>query len=358
MSDFKLDPANILVLAAKRMAQLSEDPNAASKYLDAACQLDANGGLAFQHALKDHGATVQKACQNLKNSASLIDGIAGKLTQTDGLYKGAEDKNTVAVSQMFNKLRDYSVGADPLSSYGDRAHFGDAMPADSIPAAECTTGIPQPFQSVLEFAWLSPTYWAMKIMEWGVGVDPISWVIERFMADWNGVGMAGNAFGHIADYWTELAEELQLEMAVLFRGWQGDAADSVQSYFRRFISAHAEQAPKLKELEAMYNKLSWSMNLYAQAVAGVVSMIIDQIAGAAIIAAAIVAATASGVGAPVAAALSVQFTFLLELIVGEWAWVLTVWGLVLTLCYMTASTILNYLATKEPIEQLTMPDEA
>lgn len=360
MSDFLLQPTNILDSASTRMDELRVSAGKADAYVEAGPgSLGQWDGRMFAVALRDHDNAVSTARRNIQRGEKLLNAVAKNLADAQDRYDTTEQDNTVTVNDIFSQLGSSTSSGASLAQAGSGSEFGSALPGDSIPPAEEFSGIPEWAQMVVELggSLVSPSYWMGKVLEWTIGVNPIDWFVEQFTGDWKGVTKAGDAFSKVSEYWTAMGSAITNDCGVLFRGWQGDASDSAQSYFRELIEAHNQQASPLSKLGAEYESCGKGMYFAAKGIGALLGTLLDMVAGAAILASAIAVATASGIGAPAAAAMSTALLAWLDAILGVWATVLTIQGVTVGAAYTFVGLVGGYLGTIHPVEQVEMPSE-
>lgn len=341
------------------MDALSVDTRRADAYLeDGPGSIQRLDGRMFFLALGSHDQVVADARTNVTNAERLLGAVARNLQTAQTRYDQTEQDNVVSVSDIFSKLDSANPTRD-LGAHGSADTFGTLLPGAEIPGPENFEGVPEWAQLLIELggSLVSPGYWANKIIEWTFGVNPQAWFVEQFTGDWQGVTMAGDAFTKVGDYWTAMATTLADDCGVLFRGWEGEAADSAQSYFQRLIEAHAQMAAPLAQIGSQYHACGVGMYFTAAGVGALLGTLMDMVAGAAVLAAAIAVATASGVGAPAALVMIEGLLVWLEAIMGVWATVLTIQGVTVGVAYTVAGLIAGYLGNVKSIDQMEMPSE-
>ena len=354
--NFSLEPPTILGAGSDRMDGLATSTRRAGQYVDTyPGSLQPSDGRLFSIALRNHEGVVRTMAANIGRSDTLLAAVGLNLHLAQGRYDATEQDNVVTVNDIFTQL---GAAAPPdLGARGSSTAFGTSSPADAIPVPEAMEGIPEWVEMVVELGGnlVSFSYWAMKILEWTIGVNPLEQVVDFFIGDWKKVSECGSALTKVGEYWDVMSATIGDDCGYLFRGWQGDAAGSAEAYFARLISAFAEQRPALDQLGAQYVATAWGIYLAAKGVAALISVLIDLVCGAAVLAAAIVVATASVVGAPEALAMTAALEVLLDSILGVWETVLTVQGLTVGGSYILVGLMAGFLSTVHPVEQMGMP---
>ncbi len=308
-------------------------------------------------ALGGHQDFVEHTERNIQRGKQLLEAARDALDAVQERYDSTEEDHLVGVADLFADIGDAS-SSEPLADHGTAADYGTSLPAHEIPPAENFEGIPDWAIMMMEFggSFVSPTYWAMKVLEWTIGTNPLDWAVAQFAGDWDQVAKAGNAFTNTGAYWTQMGTVTTDDCAVLMRGWEGDAARSAESWFRRLAEAHTEQEPGLTEIGRQYRTLAQGMHLTAKGVGALLGLLADIVAGAAILAAAIAVASASVVGAPAAAAMTTSLVAMLEAALGVWGTVLTVQGATVSAALLFAGVVAGACSRIGSIEQLEMPN--
>lgn len=353
--------ANLLGNASARMEALAGTTAKADAYLEANCgSVQQSDGRMFAIALRDHASALAKARSNVERSGHVLEGVARNLEKAQQRYDATEDDNVVAVDDIFVKLQSPTTGKGSLGDNGSTATtFGSELPGNAIPAPSGFSEIPEWAQLMLEFggSLISPTYWAMKVLSWTTGVNPMDWFVGQMAGDWRGVSKSGGAFKEVGGYWADMAGAISADSGVLFRGWNGDAADSAESYFRRLIEAHREQRSPLSEIGSAYVQCGAGMYFTALGMSALLGTLMDIVFGASILAAAIAVAMGSVVGAPAAAAMLAELMILIDAILGIWATVIAIQGVTVGACYLFCGVVTGFLSTIQSVEQLEMPGE-
>ena len=360
MTGFLLHPTTILDDAGDRMDQLSVDTRRAEAYLDAGPgQLSMWDGRIFAIALRDHDQIVADARTNIDNAGRLLGSVARNLQTAQARYDGTEADNLVAVSDIFTALGAPSTGVD-LAQHGSATSFGTSQPASEIPSPQSFEGIPDWADLIMKLGGplISLDEWTTRILQWTMGVNPKQWFVEQFTGDWKGVTAAGDAFDKLGDYWTAMSQTLADDVGVLFRGWQGDAADGAQAYFRRLIDAHEQMATPLHAIGSQYHGCGVGMYFSAKAAGTLVSTIVNLLVpGAALLACACAVSAATGIGAPAAAAMLEALQAMIQAIIGVWQTVIKIQGYTVAAAFAFAGVTAGYLSTLKSIDQMEMPSE-
>lgn len=356
----RLEPTDHLGTASDRMSDLADSTKKVNAFIESnPGALEQSDGRMFFIGLRNHDSACSTAGKNVDRSRTLLAGVSNNLNTAQTRYDQTEDDNSVAVDDIFAALEGSGDGG-PLQDRGSGSTFGTGLPANDLGTPQEFQGIPEWAQIMVELggSLVSPTYWLTKVLQWTVGINPLDWFIEQFTGDWQGVSKAGDAFDRVGKYWQEMSSTLADDAGVLFRGWQGDAANSAQSYFQGLYEAFGDQAPALIKLGGDYKGMGGSMYFAAKGCSALIGLLLDLAFGAAILAAAIYIATQSVVGAPAAAAMAAQLMVLLEAMLGVWNTVLTVQGAAVGGAYLFAGLVGGYLSTVHPVDQVRMPSEA
>ena len=266
--NFSLEPPTILAGGSDRMDGLATSTRRAGQYVDTyPGSLQPSDGRLFSIALRNHEGVVRTMAANIGRSDTLLAAVGLNLHLAQGRYDATEQDNVVTVNDIFTQL---GAAAPPdLGARGSSTAFGTSSPADAIPVPEAMEGIPEWVEMVVELGGnlVSFSYWAMKILEWTIGVNPLEQVVDFFIGDWKKVSECGSALTKVGEYWDAMSATIGDDCGYLFRGWQGDAAGSAEAYFARLISAFAEQRPALDQLGAQYGATAWGIYLAAKGVA-------------------------------------------------------------------------------------------
>ncbi|MCK2236589.1 MULTISPECIES: WXG100 family type VII secretion target [unclassified Crossiella] len=151
---------------------------------------------------------------------------------------------------------------------------------------------------------LSPSWWLNEILAATIGVNPLQELTNQLTGDWESYARCAAAWESLGKCMSAVSESLQRGLGPLDSGWQGNAADSAQVYFRDLSKAISEKQQILHQLHEEYLTAARGAWEFAKAAGDVIKDLLD----AAIIAAIEVAAGAAlgwtGVGIAIAWALA------------------------------------------------------
>lgn len=310
----------------------------------------------FGLAYASQPSVVAKMEQNLARAKTVLSGVSTLANDTESKYDATTDDALVKVDTIHDGL---GANADPGTSVSDgktTTSFGTGTADGKLTTPEEADELNWFVQQLIGLGGdlLSPSAWFNTLIGWMTGTEPISWVTQQFMGDYQAIHTCGSATQKIGDWYGETGSLISADVSVLFREWRGDAADSSKNYFRELIEAFADQPEALNSLGSDLMQSAQSMYFAGQAVTGLIIALIDLVIALIPLAIAAAAASTTGIGAiawgPVISGVWTGTAI--------WEQALLVPGLAVSGAYLIAGVLGANLSMVNRMEQLDMPASA
>lgn len=349
------DP-NSLAQGKSDLSLLSADCDQATTYGDShlASVGSRDGGIIYNHWLSAHDDSVAKFEALVTATKTLLGNASTNLDQTMTEYAKGEQANLDEVARLWADLQ-MSEGIQPVGPTPDGGPTAGPLPSTVLVPPETNVG--HWIFDVLSWPdYLSIGSWARKILGWiweGVtGTDPWSWLWEWLGGDYEKIGLTGDAWSNLGEYYRALPEELLARMQIMFQGWyDSDAATAAGEYFAEAIRAIGTVSDPLSSLGKQYDNIAWSSYGFCQAIYSLIDAAIDAIVaflmgGATILEA--IAAFFSGGATAIPAAVTAVIAAV-QAVSSAWGWMMTaVYGVVgLGALLGAATTEINWVTLPE-----------
>ncbi|MEV4539313.1 hypothetical protein AB0J82_36625 [Asanoa sp. NPDC049518] len=311
---FRVEP-DALVGYARQVERAADDASEVRTYLNRYVDAPKAGGEVFRVAKEGHthaadtiDRTLVRIIALLQESAPELDRAAAYYRRSDrnaaasldGFLPGGQACPTTAVEiELAQNPCLYTTFVDPRDV---RAQLQPPSPAD-IPAN------PLGFMDLV-----SPSHWANEAFSVVFGFNPIGWLQERLVGDWEAFAAMAPVTTNVGDGLSAMAYNMQTGATLLHSAWNGNAADGAFRFFTDANNAVFTLRPPLGQISASYTEMAeavWSMG---EALSGVVKSMLDTAIIIGIAAAAGTATAYTGVGAFVGYAVAAgEIAYLLKL---------------------------------------------
>ncbi len=282
---------------ARQLDRATDDAEAIKKYVGGYSN-DVTGGELFtiarqghEHATGELQATLGRLIDVLDESARETTAAHTYYRRTDLAAADAIDRTLPMVSDRCPTALTYEIEAlsCPPAPFSDPRQVTGNLAAP--PAAET------PMNPLGWMDLLSPTSWAVAGIEAVLGFNPISWLQEKFVGDWEALAIMQPALSRISTALHDLALNVQAGTIALTPHWKGNAADAAQRYFTDLTTGIAELETPIEEIGDAYKVMADAVWSAGQALDGIVKGILDAAIIAGIAAAAGTVTASTGVGA-------------------------------------------------------------
>ena len=117
-------------------------------------------------------------------------------------------------------------------------------PAAALIDPTASDPVPDLLENVIGISqYISLSYWISEAIELTLGTNPAEWVAQEFAGDWEKVQKAGIALENLAEFSAAYSDVITSELEAVSSRWQGNAADSANSYFSGLArTVHDHQA--------------------------------------------------------------------------------------------------------------------
>lgn len=127
--------------------------------------------------------------------------------------------------------------------------------------------------SIGDFA--SPAHLLLWTFDQICGCNPVEWAAEKVAGDWNAMARAGVAVENLARFHTAYADQLRAGADTIRQSWTGNAATAAGEYFDDLAQVVADQAEPLRELGNSFSMVAYGMWADADALAGIIEIVLD-----------------------------------------------------------------------------------
>ncbi|SFB00923.1 hypothetical protein SAMN05216266_103250 [Amycolatopsis marina] len=147
------------------------------------------------------------------------------------------------------------------------AELADPTASDPVPdLLENVIGISQ---------YISISYWVGQAVDLIFDVNPFSWVAEQFAGDWEKVQKAGIALENLGKFSTEYSGAITSGWSTVSSDWQGNAADSANTYFSGLAATIEDQQSTLVAMGKEFKQSAVGMYETANAIKGMLETLLD-----------------------------------------------------------------------------------
>jgi len=123
--------------------------------------------------------------------------------------------------------------------------------------------------------WVSPGALLRKAIEFALGEDPAMELIEKFTGDWEEVSTVSSAVTQVGEYFGQVGLDVETVRAELMQTWEGNAASGASAYFEELALAIDELRGPMDEIADAYQTLAIGAYDAANAVSGLLNMLLD-----------------------------------------------------------------------------------
>lgn len=119
------------------------------------------------------------------------------------------------------------------------------------PEASITKGFANPL-ALLNYA--SPSAWINEAITELTGFDVMGWMGNAVAGDWAAIYKFGDAMENLAKFQSLLGVNVQMQVEIAERSWQGNAAAAADQYFASLGQAASVQQIPLRDVRDRYHK--------------------------------------------------------------------------------------------------------
>lgn len=275
--------------------QLASDVNRALDYFDTHIDKAQSwvGGALMEWLLAEHRSFASNVESGLLRSKALMVATWGALEDVAQRFDDNEYSAQVSVRDLFADL-DPSSAAVPIDADTARRSLDYPSPVGALITPESSLADPtfQVMWDVINWPdYLSLSNWARELVNlviqlfrpgWTGGQDVFEFLAQKIGGDWDKVALAGSAFGHIGEFFGQLAAALQNVAIDVFGAWtSGEGADRAGEYFAELVAALAAQPDVYGDLETKYTDAAWAAYGACSAMLSALDALVDAIIAAA-----------------------------------------------------------------------------
>lgn len=251
---------------------LASDVNRAVNYFDGHIDKSQSwvAGALMQMLLEEHSTFASSVERGLLRSKALMAATHTALDDVAKLFDDTENDAQVDVGNLFKDL-DPTAATAPLTAGTTRQNLSFDSPVDALVDPESSLADPV-FAVVWDVinwpGYLSISHWSRELLNalfqlvWPSftgGQDVFEFLAQKLSGDWDKVALAGSAFGHVGEFFEELAAAAQNVGVDIFAAWtSGDGADRAGEYFAEVVAAFAAQPEAYADLEQKYENAAWA----------------------------------------------------------------------------------------------------
>ena len=269
--------------------ELANDVNRALDYFDSNIDTSQTwvAGAMMDWLLAEHSSFAASAESGLLRTKALMVATQSALDDVAQQFDDTELDVQVDVRNLFGDL-DPTAATVPIDASTARQNLAFDSPVGALEAPESSLSDPgfEVVWNVLNWPdYLSLSYWGRQIINacvqliapgWTGGQDMFEFLAQQISGDWDKVALAGDAFGHVGDFFEELAAAVQNLAVDIFGAWSsGEGADRAGEYFAELVSAFAAQPDVYSDLQTKYSNAAWAAFGACQAMLSAVDTLVD-----------------------------------------------------------------------------------
>lgn len=274
--------------------QLGSDVNRAVEYFDSHIDTSQSwvAGALMDWLLAEHSSFAASVESGLLSSKALMIATQGALDDVAQRFDDNENDAQLDVRDLFGDL-DPTAATVPLTGSSARQSLAFDSPVGALVAPESSLADPA-FEVVWDVInwpdYLSLSFWARQIINgviqlvqpgWTGGQDVFEFLAQKISGDWDKVALAGSAFGHMGEFFEELAAAVQNLAVDVFGAWtSGVGADRAGEYFAELVAAFEAQPEVYGDLESKYTNAAWAAFGACQAMLSALDALVDAVIAA------------------------------------------------------------------------------
>ena len=275
----------------KASGELAADVSRALEYFDSNIDTSQSwaAGALLDWLLAEHSSFAASCESGLVRSKALMVATQGALDDAAKLFDDSDYDAQVDVRDLFSDL-DPAAATVPIDASTARQTLAFDSPAGALVAPESSLADPA-FNVVWDILgwpdYISLSYWGRQVLNVLVqqiapsftgGQDVFEFFAQKLSGDWDKVALAGSAFGHVGEFFEELAATLQNLAVDVFAAWtSGEGADRAGEHFAELVAAFAAQPEVYADLERKYTDAAWAAFGACEAMLSAVDAIVDAI---------------------------------------------------------------------------------
>jgi hypothetical protein len=276
---------------AKASGELADDVRRALEYFDSNIDTSQSwvAGALMDWLLAEHSSFAASCESGLLRSKALMVATHGALDDAAKLFDESDYDAQVNVRELFSDL-DPEAATVPIDASTARQSLAFDSPVGALVAPESSLADPA-FNAVWTIInwpdYISLSYWGRQILNLLVqliapsftgGQDVFEFLAQKLSGDWDKVALAGSAFGHVGEFFDELAATVQNLAVDVFAAWtSGEGADRAGEYFAELVAAFAAQPEVYADLETKYTNAAWAAFGACQAMLSALDAAVDAI---------------------------------------------------------------------------------
>lgn len=273
-------------------------------------QLGSTDGALMQMLVGPHDQTVTRISDSINRGFNTMEDSSEELKRTADYYRRTDQRSATELDGTYPASARPAV--DPPNPYKPPVMDGRAGPAQSNAATDVADprqyltvpARPEEFTDPVKLFnvvsdFLSPTWWMNQVLSDTIGLNPLEFVTDIFIGDWEGFARCALLWDNLSKATGAIGENVRYGLAWLAADWQGQAADAAVHYFdytRQALDSHRDVLHRLHEKYLDVARGLWNC---ARAVADTLKAILDNVivAGLAVLAGVLTSWT--GVGAAI-----------------------------------------------------------
>ena len=269
--------------------ELATDVNRALEYFDSNIDTSQTwvAGAMMDWLLAEHSSFAASTESGLLRSKALMVATQSALDDVAQEFDDTELDVQVDVRNLFGDL-DPTAATVPIDASTARQNLAFDSPVGALVAPESSLADPgfEVVWNILNWPdYLSLSYWGRQIINGVIqlvrpdltgGQDLFEFLAQQITGDWHKVALAGDAFGHVGEFFEELAAALQNLAVDIFGAWtSGQGADRAGEYFAELVAAFAAQPEVYSDLQTKYSNAAWAAFGACQAMLSAVDALVD-----------------------------------------------------------------------------------
>ncbi|MFF7229483.1 hypothetical protein [Streptomyces sioyaensis] len=282
--NFKVEPDYIAGFG-KLVERAADDMRSAASYLDKNTQVEGSISSFVWDAIGgSHDQTVTDAKATIKGFTEVLDASQRELASSARYYRETDHKEAAKLDQTYHSpstAREWDESESDIGTVNP-SNFSDvSSPTDALKATDVDQNYFQEWGgefmlnpvsklggSLLDFG--SPTGIVAEGLKFAGIIDIFDKPVQWLSGDWEGYMKSSEAWGNLATFCEEVAENILWGNRTLDETWNGNAAETAWRYFHEISQKLRNAAEAFKSLQGQYAQIARTVYSAAELVKGII----------------------------------------------------------------------------------------
>jgi hypothetical protein len=265
------------------------DTGRAHQFSDQNLQIGAQPGLLAEF-VGSHEEAKRDVLAALSSLGQVLEASAAELDRTRQMY----DRTDQSAAEQLDRTYPDPGGPPKLppipgmpTDSGPSAVWPTAFPASRLTEPKKPDDFNNPLQVINDIGnFLSPTWWANKILEATISVNPAQEASKWLSGDWEQFGKAADTMNSLSWFCTDVASDLRTNISNLATTWAGNASNAAYQYFNTLGLRVEDYSAGFAALRDKYLEAARGVWEFSEALCDLIQNIFDNVFWAALAAAA------------------------------------------------------------------------